>query len=112
MWVKIVVGPKHDCVHERILLAAQACVDKEVCEPATRACDDPDWGGLRDGVRWNDDPLRLLNDGRTYVYSGAYFTHGQRVSVKDPTKIGITWNTHYRSHYGDMQFLHAMAFSP
>jgi hypothetical protein len=111
MWLRIVVGPKHDCVHEQVLLAAQACTDKGICERADRACDDPNWGGLRDGVRWNDDPLRLTSYGSTYLRAGAYFTHGSRVSVKYPARIGVSWNTHYRSHYGDMQFLHGMASS-
>jgi hypothetical protein len=112
MWVRMIIGPRYDCVHERLTLASQACLNKRVCVPVSRACDVPEWGGIRDGVRWNDDPLRLLNYGSTYLRSGAYFTHGQRVSVKDPTRVGVRWNTHYRSHYGDMQFVHSMASFP
>ena len=111
IFVRQIVGQKFDCIHESLTHAAVMCVDKEVCESENKNCDDPDWGGLRDGVRWNDDPLRLLNYGKTYAHSGAYFTHGKSVSVRDPARIDLRWNTHYRSHYGDMQFLHAMASS-
>lgn len=97
-----------ECVHERITTAAMTCIGAEACPPI-QSCNEIGWHDLRTGVRWNDDPLRLLAHGRTYSLSGAYFFHGNRISKRNSESVGIAYNTMYRSHFGDLQFLHAIA---
>ncbi len=111
MYVRAVVGPDFDCVHEGLLSAALACVKQAACPAIPRTCTPVSYSGYRDGVRWNDDPLRLLAHGKTYVHSAAYFHDGGRISKRHRDSISISYNTHYRSHYGDMQFLHSMSSS-
>lgn len=57
------------------------------------------------GVRWNDDPLHMFR--RHSVTASALFTHS--CQKKTSVKINVEWDLFYRSHCGDMQFLHAMA---
>ena len=59
------------------------------------------------GVRWNDDPLSLLQS--KLLDFTINFTHscGEKISAK----TGPAWDLLYRTHCGDMQYLHAMASS-
>ena len=59
------------------------------------------------GVWWNDDPNQLLNAVH-YPTWLAYMSDAKRRS-KTPGGINSTYKLQYRSHYGDLQFLHAMA---
>ncbi|PAJ74995.1 hypothetical protein CJF42_07225 [Pseudoalteromonas sp. NBT06-2] len=57
------------------------------------------------GVRWNDDPQRQLKNHK--LDSLASFLDS--CSSKVNSKIDVNWDMFYRSHCGDMQFLHSMA---
>lgn len=59
------------------------------------------------GVWWNDDPNQLLNSVHHATWL-IYMKDGARLS-KIPGRINATYKMQYRSHYGDLQFLHAMA---
>ncbi|WCP69645.1 hypothetical protein LYZ37_16635 [Vibrio tubiashii] len=61
--------------------------------------------GLVLGVRWNDDPLHMFR--LHSVTASALFAHSCK--RKTAEKINVQWDLFYRSHCGDMQFLHAMA---
>ncbi|MFQ1894832.1 hypothetical protein ACK36D_15535 [Aeromonas veronii] len=57
------------------------------------------------GVRWNDDPLYMFQE---HLAVGALsFWHSCEDDISK--KINEKWDLFYRSHCGDMQFLHAMA---
>lgn len=57
------------------------------------------------GVRWNDDPLHMF---QKHLTVGALsFSHSCDDDISK--KINEKWDLFYRSHCGDMQFLHAMA---
>lgn len=55
------------------------------------------------GVRWNDDPLSLAKKNPLNFFM-SYKDSCQRSEEIDPS-----WDMLYRTHCGDMQFLHAMA---
>lgn len=59
------------------------------------------------GVRWNDDPLHMF---RKHVMVGILsFSHSCKQKISK--KIDVRWDLFYRTHCGDMQFLHSMASS-
>jgi len=116
-----------DTVHEDITQRAAHCAahpansaatDDTVLCPIVRPLPqgpDPNFGNaLIRGVWWNDDPDQLL-------YSIHYPTwlvrqrHAGRLARADrdrpgqPPTINSSYRMQYRSHYGDLQFLHAMA---
>lgn len=55
------------------------------------------------GVRWNDDPLSMAKKSPQDFY--IYY----KDSCGRPEEVDPTWDILYRTHCGDMQFLHAMA---
>ncbi len=55
------------------------------------------------GVRWNDDPLSMAKKRPHEAF--LYF----KDSCQKPKKIDQSYDMYYRTHCGDMQFLHAMA---
>lgn len=55
------------------------------------------------GVRWNDDPLQFFKSHPTDFL--IYYTD----SCGRPEEIDPSWDLLYRTHCGDMQFLHSMA---
>ncbi len=77
------------------------------------------------GVRWNDDPAILFKPGHGKHFgckSGetvrmvtqpmcwvAVFLHGERAASRGQRFDGTNSNLLMRSHFGDLQFLHAMA---
>ncbi len=61
--------------------------------------------GLVSGVRWNDDPLSMLQD--RLLNFAVNFEHSCSNDIAP--KIDRRWDYLYRSHCGDMQYLHAMA---
>jgi hypothetical protein len=123
---KIAAGPGHligDPVHENISLAALIKAGKispttyqTVVGGKSIAVGDPNtWEFLR-GVMWNDDPSSLLFDDRkenngAFSFAGLWlikFKAGELVA-KLP---GVNWKKQTltaRSHFGDLQALHAMA---
>jgi len=105
-------------VHEAIAQAAFGCVKDEPmdCVGDTLASPAVIWG-----VRWNDDPPFRMKPGRaackyeqtirgntqpTCWYQ--LFTHAERYAADGET-FGPGDALLYRTHFGDLQFLHAMA---
>lgn len=116
-------------VHEDITDAALACADRvgdarealkdlASCTAEDRASPRHSTGNKYDplirGVWWNDDPNQHLfgvhyatwviwmRDAHGIITSG-------RNWLSKKTRIGPSYKMQYRSHYGDLQFLHAMA---
>lgn len=114
-------------VHEEITHLARACAANAVpgaagplsCEgtavpaPATGH----KYDSLIRGVWWNDDPNQLLFAG-THAHWLAWLKDADHIAKKQrnlkgrEAKITPGYYLHYRSHYGDLQFLHAMAAAP
>ena len=59
------------------------------------------------GVWWNDDPEQLLNS-VNYPRFALNMARAER-DARTPGEITSASRMQYRSHYGDLQFLHAMA---
>jgi len=97
-----------ECVHEILAAAAVACVGQDTCT-LPHTCDEVRFDGFRAGVRWNDDPLRLLDYGKTYGIFGVYMKNAESIAHRNPRAIRRRYNTMYRSHFGDLSFLHSMA---
>lgn len=57
------------------------------------------------GVRWNDDPLHMFRN-HTAVGVLSFVDSCKKKTTKE---IDVYWDLLYRSHCGDMQFLHSMA---
>lgn len=60
------------------------------------------------GVRWNDDPLGMAEHHKADF--AVYFTNS--CTAWQSKRVSPYWDTLYRTHCGDMQFLHAMASKP
>lgn len=97
-------------IHERMAAMAYLCakekIDDEPC-PGDRNLPAPSFEGDNDlahGARWNDDPNNSFqdDDGLTWVL----WMGNAELRVKE---IDKTFALLYRSHFGDLQFLHAMA---
>lgn len=58
------------------------------------------------GARWNDDPLGIMKTGVPVDFYLSF-----KDSCKRPAQIDPTWDLMYRTHCGDMQYLHGMASS-
>jgi hypothetical protein len=58
------------------------------------------------GAQWNDDPNNLLRNNRAPVW-WFWMTDGKQRSAKET--IDRRFYLQYRSHFGDLQFLHGMA---
>lgn len=57
------------------------------------------------GARWNDDPLDLIRKKK----KDALFSFLDSCQKEKSKIIDSTWDLMYRTHCGDMQFLHSMA---
>jgi hypothetical protein len=91
-------------VHEKLTLLAVTRLDNSL----TLGMEHEAFiNALIQGVRWNDDPLRMAEN-RPYDFL-IYFKDSCRKNKRK--KIGPMWDFMYRSHCGDMQFLHSMASS-
>lgn len=113
-------------VHEEITQIARACLKSAsgpltaplVCiDRSTRATHPGGnkYDALIRGVWWNDDPDQLLFAGRQGVF-GVWLKDAKRIArtgrnlrLQRVTPIGPDYHVTYRSHYGDLQFIHAMA---
>lgn len=95
--------------HERISRMAYHCAAQfkgEVlaCKPGgTATVPGLDVDAVVDGVRWNDDPNNFFHSLQhaTWFYWMLDAGRMEKVKRTDPLQ--------YRSHYGDLQFLHAMS---
>jgi hypothetical protein len=105
-------------VHEAIVHAAFGCnqTNPNDCANETRATPPIIWG-----VRWNDDPpFRMKGGGAQCKYDQTIrantqpscwyqlFTHAEKQAAKGEI-FGPGHALLYRTHFGDLQFLHAMA---
>ena len=98
------------------------------CDAAPEACVDPEIGftppSVQAGVRWNDDPpFRLDATGIPECHSDQtirlvtqpvcwykLFRHAEKRAASTYFDGNSKrWNTMYRSQFGDLQFVHAMA---
>lgn len=121
-WVRNV-----DTVHEDITHAALACAaarqaadaagDQQLCSPTLRARSHGDPGNIASaiivGLWWNDDPNHLAY-ARLLVPAAVQYLEmketARRVRTAGFDAAGRrTRNLLFRSHYGDLQFLHGMA---
>lgn len=112
-------------VHEEITQRARACAvlhTKSTSLPLTCITTGPTPTGtprgnkhdsLIRGVWWNDDPNQwLFTQPLTWA---VWMKDGEQIAKKDRNlrlqrrKITSRYYMQYRSHYGDLQFLHAMA---
>ncbi|MGE3151484.1 MAG: hypothetical protein AB7G48_12625 [Nitrospiraceae bacterium] len=59
------------------------------------------------GIWWNDDPNQDLYKARQAIWLGHMKDAEHR--AKKGVRIDGRYMMHYRSHYGDLQFLHSMA---
>lgn len=120
LWARI-----SEPVHEEITLRARACAalatvpagQPLVCDAQAPYAGDPDgnkYDSLVRGVWWNDDPNQLLFAGRQPKWFG-WMKDGERIArharnwLGRPARITPRYYMNYRSHFGDLQFLHAMA---
>lgn len=112
-------------VHEEITKRARACAAAAATAPLPLACaqDAPAPAGeqrgnkydsLMRGVWWNDDPNQLLFAGWQLKWL-AWMDDAERIAKHKrnwkgrAAEITPDYYMTYRSHYGDLQFLHAMA---
>lgn len=121
------VGRSVDTVHEDITHAAIACATSAasadpagavpICRESVRARTSRDPGNIFNplivGVWWNDDPRHFLHDNQ--IVSAALQWSDAQHSARQMRRFnGGYAHPHmrrllYRSHFGDLQFLHAMA---
>ncbi|HEY8401328.1 MAG TPA: DUF4157 domain-containing protein, partial [Cytophagaceae bacterium] len=108
-------GPwnKNEPIHEHITL--YALIQAGIVNADTAYDDDKVWEFTR-GAIWNDDPEGLLFDNNSEENknwsSGVvwynHFSDGKSKATKGQS-IGVNDNLTARSHFGDLQFIHAMA---
>lgn len=98
----------NSCTHESLAQAAERCMAAMSCTVRAE-CDVAPYGRFGRGVRWNDDPQKFLDYGSRYIEFARAMKYGKQVAAKRPLRIDIRWSSIYRSHFGDLQFLHAMA---
>lgn len=115
-----------ETVHEDITDAARRCAALRRTDPTSTgpcALDAPHvaqelrgnkWDAVIRGVWWNDDPNQHLF-GVHYATWAVWMRDAKGIAktkrnwLGRQTVLDNTYRMQYRSHYGDMQFLHAMA---
>lgn len=99
-------------VHEKLAKMALACAQANPSGAFPCTLQDVTWDNtdgehpLVKGVRWNDDPNNLFEGGHPFEW--AFWL----TDAKDKMKAGTLERTNYltyRSHFLDLQFLHAMS---
>lgn len=110
-----------ESAHEEITLVAYDCnTNPKLCrgEPTDidRTTMKKSMGKLIDGVEWNDDPSKFLlgniftaRKWLVWMDDGHDISACHRESKANCKRIDASYDLLYRSHYGDMQFLHGMA---
>jgi hypothetical protein len=96
-------------IHENLTLDALKLVDKGLRKKINLE-------NVITGVRWNDDPLHEMTNSKNIIkdivlYSDFYFNFEHSCEDKKYKKTGPAYDLLYRTHCGDMQFLHAQASS-
>ncbi|WP_152984369.1 hypothetical protein [Stenotrophomonas terrae] len=112
-------------IHEEVTQLARACQQANagpvlaalVCNDRSTPSKEPGgnkYDSLIRGVWWNDDPNQLLFALRQAEFA-AWMDDAKRIAVTGvnwkgrKATIGPDYNMTYRGHYGDLQFIHAMA---
>lgn len=124
-----IAGMAASPLHEEITHRARKCAEDQLGQPplilkCTTTSSSPGAGlggnkydALVRGVWWNDDPNQLLFGfwGNRHAKWRAWMHDGKRIAQTgtnykgEKAEINQTYYMQYRSHYGDLQFLHAMA---
>ncbi|WP_155290757.1 hypothetical protein [Pseudomonas chlororaphis] len=124
-----IAGISASPLHEEITHRARKCEETGINDPAPIlkcSTDGPSPGArlrgnkydaLVRGVWWNDDPNQLLFGfwGDRHAKWVAWMRDGKGIAQTGrnyrgkKAEISQTYYIQYRSHYGDLQFLHAMA---
>ena len=116
-----------EAVHERITRDALQCPNTEARNKRWSPGCEIDIRDQLVGVQWNDDPAFKFLPGRG-VYRGCkagwtvrmntqpvcwgrVFSHGEKAAARGVLLTGRNGNLLVRTHFGDLQFLHAMAVS-
>lgn len=81
--------------------------DEEICPKAPKH-PRTIYDSLIRGNWWSDDPNQFLYKGRQVLWVGNMKDAARRSKSKKYVIDG-KYKMHYRSHYGDMQFIHSMA---
>ena len=107
-WMEKISADVHERITKQAYLCAQAAQDVEsACpkgQPSLTPIQEAQLKRLNWGVEWNDDPNNLIRTNLVSVW--LYWLNDAHKRQKDiTTKFALE----YRSHYGDLQFLHAMA---
>jgi len=110
-----------ESAHEEITLVAYDCyTNPKSCRGVPTDIDRTSMkktmGKLIDGVEWNDDPskflLRNIFTARQWIIwmdDGQDISACHRENKSNCKNIDTSYDLLYRSHYGDLQFLHGMA---
>lgn len=126
LWVpKALLDKVKEPVHEIMTVLAydchqdpSKCAGKEVAWKRTNL--KQKLGRLLDGVEWNDDPTLKLHGGLSAVKWAVFMGDADKIArcrrLARPGQtckaIDASYDLLYRSHYGDLQFVHAMASTP
>ena len=105
-------------VHERITRQAreiyqESCLKESLADAkcdSTQSHNRTIQDSLIRGVWWNDDPNQDLYKGRQSIWL-THMLDAERRARNAKYKIDDKYMMQYRSHYGDLQFLHSMASS-
>ena len=103
-------------VHEQITRSARErfvkrCIEETPTDAVCKLNSRPDaviQDSLIRGVWWNDDPNQSLYRASALIWVG-HMWDAKRRANNTAYVIDSRYKMHYRSHYGDMQFLHSMA---
>lgn len=126
--VRSITNIELDSVHEDITHAAEACANPErqmdpagrepICSETVTERQSGQAGNINNplirGVWWNDDPNQLLNRIHYLTWqvrmedAESIARHGRNLRGQS-RRINSTYYMQYRSHFGDLQFLHAQA---
>jgi len=107
-WIENISADVHEKITRRAYLCSLAmedtefsCADNKIELTSTQ---EARLKYLRWGVEWNDDPNNLIRTNLVSLWL-YWFTDAH----KKQNQIDTQYALEYRSHYGDLQFLHAMA---
>ena len=117
-----VLAKAREPVHEHMTLLAldchpnpEGCIGSDI--DVNRIRTKRNTAPLLDGVEWNDDPGRMLLTNLKTAIQWVYWMDDAKKKAKCELKsntgscilINEEYDLLYRTHYGDLQFLHAMA---
>jgi hypothetical protein len=102
-----------DPTHEELTLMSLQCAEHrgdfawcDLAQDGVAKANNFESDALVAGARWNDDPNNFFAARRPHEWF--FWLEKARAASVYPGNIGFTYPLEYRSHYGDLQFLHAM----